>query len=523
MATRIRLKRSTTTGKKPLISDLRTAELAYNVYDGILYAKRERPGIGSDIVQIGLGVTVTNIIYVSKDGNDTNSGRKLGDAKGTIRGAVAISTAGTVIRVAPGSYIENNPIELPANVAIIGEGLKEVSLTSQNSSTFFYVNNGTSVSNIQFFGSSPHPIFEFHPTNNVNITNPPYIKNCTNNVSNSIGAKINGNLVSGGLKSMYLESYHQQNQNGIGVSVVNSGNAYIDSLVSVCNDVSVYCASGAFCNVKNSSSSFGNYGLVAEGVSEQLFTGTVSLIIQENTDSATIANLPSIPYDGLVAYFGSLYYTVSRFRILNGGAGYLNAPTVTIQGPNISWGISASAVASISNGSVVSIDVISTGRGYSSPPSITISPPEYGINTATAEAILSPSYYTVSSATPLNFNTSTVSFNEAFPTSIVQSTTVYFFKRSRIIANGQSFEYVGSGTNLSTALPSVGGIPIQENEVVMQDGGLVAFSSVDQSGNFRIGEGVIINQNTGTMEGDVYTRSLFNNVTPLILALGGGD
>jgi hypothetical protein len=25
------------------------------------------------------------------------------------------------------------------------------------------------------------------------------------------------------------------------------------------------------------------------------------------------------------------------------------------------------------------------------------------------------------------------------------------------------------------------------------------------------------------MEGDVYTRSLFNNVTPLILALGGGE
>lgn len=523
MATRIRLKRSTITGKKPLISDLRTAELAYNVYDGILYAKRERPGIGSDIIQIGLGVTVTNIIYVSKDGNDTNSGRKLGDAKATIKGAIGISTSGTIIKVAPGSYVENNPIELPENVAIIGEGSKEVYVSPGNSSPFFYVNNGSSVSNINFIGNNPHPIFEFHPTNVVNITNPPYIKNCTNNISNSIGAKINGNLVSGDLKSMYLESYHQHNQNGIGVSVVNKGYAYIDSMVSVCNDISVYASSGSFCSVKNCSASFGNYGLFAEGASEQLFTGSVSLTIPANSDTAVIANLSSIPYDGLVAYFGTLYYTVTSFKIINGGTGYLTPPTVTINSPQASWGITASAIATISNGVVVAVDVISNGRGYTSPPSVTISPPDYGINTATVESITTPSYYTVASSTPLSFNTSTVTFNEAFPEEISPTTPVYFFKRTRIISSGQSFEYVGSGTNLSTALPSVGGIPIQQNEVVMQGGGLVAFSSVDQSGNFRIGEGVIINQNTGTIEGDVYTRSLFNNVTPLILALGGGE
>jgi hypothetical protein len=97
------------------------------------------------------------------------------------------------------------------------------------------------------------------------------------------------------------------------------------------------------------------------------------------------------------------------------------------------------------------------------------------------------------------------------------------FKRSRIIANGHSFEYVGSGTNLSTALPSTGGTPIQENEVVMENGGLVAFSSIDQSGIFRIGEDFAINQNTGAIEGDAFTTNLFNNVTPLILALGGGE
>jgi len=519
---RIRIKRSTTAGKQPLISDLRTAELAYNVYDGILYAKRERPGIGSDIVQIGLGVTVQNIIYVSKDGRDTNSGRKLGDAKATIRGAVGISTSGSVIKVAPGSYLEDNPIELPEHVAIIGEG-SEVYISPENQSTLFYVNNGTSVSNIKFSGSTNYPIFEFHPTNNNIIVNPPYIKECTNTATNSIGAKIDGNRVSGDLKSMYLESYHQHNQNGIGVSITNQGNAYVDSMTSICNDVSVYSASGSFCNVKNSNVSFGNYGLVAEGVSNLLFTGKVSLAIPANTDTAVIANMPSAPYDGLVAYFDILYYTVSSFRVINGGTGYVSQPTVTVSSPSVPWGINASGIANIVNGVVVSIDVISTGRGFTAPPTVTVSMPDSGINRATAEAVLTPSYYSVASATPLSFNTSTVTFNEAFPAAIAAQATVYFYKRSRIIASGQSFEYVGSGVNLSSALPSVGGINIQENEVIMQGGGLVAFSSVDQSGNFRIGDGVIINQNTGVMEGDVFTSSLFSNVTPLILALGGGE
>ncbi len=40
-------------------------------------------------------------------------------------------------------------------------------------------------------------------------------------------------------------------------------------------------------------------------------------------------------------------------------------------------------------------------------------------------------------------------------------------------------------------------------------------------GNFRIGDGVVIDQSTGTVSGDVYIKSLFTQVTPFILALGG--
>jgi hypothetical protein len=84
-------------------------------------------------------------------------------------------------------------------------------------------------------------------------------------------------------------------------------------------------------------------------------------------------------------------------------------------------------------------------------------------------------------------------------------------------------EYVGSGTNINGALPNQGGVTIQDNEIDMRNGGLVVFTSTDQSGNFRIGDGVVIDQQTGTVSGTAYTKSLFSTMTPFILALGGGE
>jgi hypothetical protein len=107
------------------------------------------------------------------------------------------------------------------------------------------------------------------------------------------------------------------------------------------------------------------------------------------------------------------------------------------------------------------------------------------------------------------------------PYEIGVGTSVPFFRQSRIIASGHSFEYIGSGVTIATALPSTGGVPIQDNETDSRNGGLVIYTSTDQSGNFRIGDGVQINQQTGTISGTFYSKSLFSTMTPFILALGG--
>ena len=162
----------------------------------------------------------------------------------------------------------------------------------------------------------------------------------------------------------------------------------------------------------------------------------------------------------------------------------------------------------------MSIDIISSGIGYTSTPIISISSPDVGINTASAIAVISPVYYSIQNSTPTVSGVSTITLSENLPYSVGIGTQVYFRKQSRILGSNHTFEYVGSGVVLSTAFPSAGGKGIQDNETVSQDGGIVIFSSIDQSGNYRIGAGVVVNQNAGTISGSVYTRSLFNNVTP---------
>lgn len=721
MATPFRIKRSAIPGKKPVIADLQLGELALNTYDAELYTKRERSGIGTDVVRLGAGATVTNILYVTKDGSDTNTGRKLGDAKATIAGAVAAATAGTVIKIAAGTYIENNPITLPDQVSVVGDSLREVSVSPQNANEdLFYVANGDYIAEMSFTGSlnSGKAIFAFNPSQVGYFNQSPYVQNCTNFIPNSIGMKIDGSKAIGPLKSMVVDSYTQYNQGGIGVSITNEGYAQLVSIFTICDDIAIFCGSGSACDLTNSNSSFGNYGLVADGVGPKKYTGIITTAADANSDTfvldlnvptlgiqtavynntvgiitittttnhnfnvgmgvtisglkfncnsvntvtnynistanytsttgiltvttsanhnftvgisvtmsnlvfscnsgggisvanfppapgdnngdsnyvfnvisipasnqfvvnvgtstithnyvgggvvsiSTIANFPSgdygyifevaaigaansfsayvgvstlshtynsggtvkinttRPYEGQVVYFDKLYYTVGGVTVGSGGTGYTQNVDITFSDPSKPWGISATAVGEVTNGSVTSVEMVSNGRGYIGIPTVTFASPNSGINTATGTANLIPTYYSILRSTPISGGICTITVSDNVPYAVGLGSTVPFFKQSRVLASGHSLEYIGSGTNINGALPNQGGVTIQENEIDMRNGGLVIYTSTDQSGNFRIGDGIEINQQSGTISGSSYVKSLFSTMTPFILALGG--
>jgi len=782
----IRIKRSSVPGKRPTVDQLPLGELALNTAEGELFVRREREsavGVSTDIVSVGIGAKVTNVLYVTEDGNDTNTGRKLGDAKATIGGAIAEATTGTVIKVSAGSYLENNPLVIPEQVSIVGDSLREVSVSPLNADQdLFYTSNGNYIAEMSYTGTlnSGKAIFAFNPNQIGYFNQSPYIQNCTNFIPNSIGLKIDGSKAIGPLKSMVVDSYTQYNQGGIGVSITNEGYAQLVSIFTIANDTAIFCGSGAACDLTNSNSSFGNFGLVADGIGPLKYTGIVTTataanafefvldlnvptlnitsarydhntgiltattnlahkfsvgmgvslsglgftcpsgpgsvtypsgnkgyvfepvavapgryydaynliqvnrqeiidsaynaigitypsfinpspekckrdigyivdaisldvrdftsanilkstkayftpdgtllsngvageipqtivgftsardlmklaitnnltytdltiapdpLTQDNTDPESCSDvqsfidnlvgiittrlnagningvnaLPSVsaasttfsvyvgtstlphtynsggtakinvsrPFDGQVIYFDELYFSVDSVNVSAGGTGYSQNVDITFSDPSEPWGVPATAVGEVRNGSVVSVEMVSNGRGYTTAPTVTFASPDVGINTAMGTANLVPTYYVISSSTPVSAGICTITISDNVPYAVGVGTPVPFFKQSRVLASGHSLEYIGSGTNIATALPAAGGVPIQENETNSKNGGLVVYTSTDQSGNFRIGDGVVINQQTGTISGTFYSKSLFSAMTPFILALGG--
>jgi hypothetical protein len=118
-------------------------------------------------------------------------------------------------------------------------------------------------------------------------------------------------------------------------------------------------------------------------------------------------------------------------------------------------------------------------------------------------------------------NTSSVLFLERIEDTFLANSTASFHQPSYISALGYTFEYIGSGISIQTALPYNGGVPVQENEVTESRGGRVYFTSTDQQGDFRIGTGLLFNRVDGTISGRTFNKSMFATMTPYILAIEG--
>lgn len=366
----------------------------------------------------------------------------------------------------------------------------------------------------------------------------PYIRNCTNFIPNSIGARIDGFNADEGDQvndvgvqgSFNVDSYTQFNQGGIGVSVTNGAYAQLVSIFNICNDIAIYAGKGGQLDLTNSNTSFGTKGLVAIGVGDEdskcidRYSAPLIENAVQGTNVVTVSGLgDNRPYQGQLLYFGKKYFVVKDIIVGSGGTGYLTPPLVTIDAPT-GPGVAIPAQASSTideNGSVNELILVSGGSQYETVPNVTIAAPDVGFNTATATVILDTIYYDVLEATAPVSGVSTISLGQNLNNDVGIGTEVFFSRQSLQIVSSQSFQYVGAGNTIETAYPSKGGVTVQENEIITDDGGKINYTSTDQQGNFRIGDGVIINQSTGTISGNVYVKSLFSQVTPFILALGG--
>jgi len=139
-----------------------------------------------------------NIIYVSKDGIDTNVGDHPNGSLLTIEEAIArvdSSTAGPVtIRIAPGVYEENLPLVIPSDVSVQGVDIRNVVVkpaAGSESKDVFHVDDNTTISDLTIkdyqYNSGNNTGYAFRFSPNAVITNrSPYIQNVTIITSGSV-------------------------------------------------------------------------------------------------------------------------------------------------------------------------------------------------------------------------------------------------------------------------------------------------------------------------------------------------
>ena len=269
-----------------------------------------------------------NVVYVSAEqGDDLNDGQSA--PVKTVKRACQIASGlvynadGTInntrinIKVAVGDYTEQNPIIVPDNTVIKGDGLRGCIIRPANANLdMLRVRNACYFGEFTFRdGVDPNfvPTTQFDyavafddpdditvsrvgytnlPTTKPTITTSPYVQNCSIlSFLGGNGAKIDGskvespnvpinaieaeNPVIGAIpeqgKSMVSNAFTMLSFGGTGWRLTNDAYAQIVSCFQIFMLNGVYCQSGGYCSITNSATNFGLYALRASGYSPKAF------------------------------------------------------------------------------------------------------------------------------------------------------------------------------------------------------------------------------------------------------------
>jgi hypothetical protein len=328
--TRLLLKRSDEESKVPSSTDIELGEIAVNTHDGKLFLKQDRDG-NISIREIHPADISDNVLYVSKNGNDLNSGETIGDAFATLDKALSVATTGSTIFLKSGTYTLDNSlggVTVPAFVSIVGDNLRTTNIQGvDNNNDLLYVNNGCFITGVTFRNHAAAAI-AFNPNGSAgSIITSPYVQNCSSITFNGgTGIRIDGSVVTG-LKSMVSDAFTQINFGGRGIHILNEGYAQLVSIFTISCDIGIFVESGGQCSITNSNCSFGNFGLKATGTGAELYSGVTTTDFLPNTTTVTLSGLSERPkYNDAIKFdTSSRYYTVEDATPLVG-----DTSTVTI-------------------------------------------------------------------------------------------------------------------------------------------------------------------------------------------------
>jgi hypothetical protein len=259
-----------------------TANLTFNQATNLLALTGNASVTGSITAGSFIGnlaiTTSANILYVGTNGSDSNDG-SISTPFLTIKAAMSAANAagGNIsVHVAPGIYVENTPITIPPNTALMGDNLRNVTVIPQVASNdMFYMTNGSYVWGItvkNYTGKA----FSYDPTTpGQNVFVSPYIQNLTSSTTTGTAVYIDGNATSSiSTKAMIVGFFTIINRGGRGIHILNSGYSQLVNIYTIACDIGIKVETGGFCTLNGSDCSIGNYGLVADGTGPLQTSGT---------------------------------------------------------------------------------------------------------------------------------------------------------------------------------------------------------------------------------------------------------
>ena len=463
-----------------------------------------------------IGATASDkVFYVAPHGQDTvNHGKNLSTPFASIKYACQQAPTGSTIFVKTGTYSEQLPITIPANVAIVGDnqrttivqpaaGLSDDGTTPNNQATMFLMSNGSILNKMTFTGMTgwvpgttasdietstiKGVVARLNPASPI-TTKSPYVLECSAIGSGLVGALVDGSVHASGARSMIFHGYTVISDNGIGYWVKDRARAEIVSCFTYYCYFGYATSGGGHIRALNGNNSYGTWGAVSQGfdASETPTTGAIlgqQLNMLYGGGNINVGDTITTS-GGATAVVTNVQYTANKLYVRNTSGTFTVGHTFTA---------TSGGTGTITNGGLENqkgfVLVLNNLNAVPKPgQSISIAGDTYA--------------YVVQSVTGTYVNTSseiTVVLSQEKPTGSASGAAVTLRSMySQIRLTGHDFLSIGTGGVTTTNYPGTPTQPAaQGNETNEVFPGRVFYVSTDQDGNSRVGEYFRIDPATG--------------------------
>jgi hypothetical protein len=348
---------------------------------------------------------------------------------------------------------------------------------------------------------------------------------------------------------MIIDAYTQVAFNGIGICIRGRGYGQLVSFFTNFSSTGVFCIDGGHASLLNSNTTFGDYGLRAEG-KRMLVKPDISAVSASIDISGSLlikaekVNIQNYMINKLVlsGSYNSTYVSASGENyastitdsglLIDAISDDLLAPKASrtsqftsglFKGQDITTGsiytLAPAGGSTFDKGAVTAFPLVSNESGslvgdfilsYGYMKEYIINDPDSRFTTLTTAARnkVGQLFDVVSDTlTEVVVNNSGSALLEEFG-SLVTSTS-------------HDFSYAGAGVNFLALPVNQGGVGETNYDIRISEvsGGRVFHTSGDETGDFYAGNDFVIRQATGTIEGRTFTKALSAQFTPLNLAL----